>query len=57
MFYRDQQDCVIWILKDGKVVTKKNQLVANSLPEFLSHIDDDSVKWYEISNRYFKKLN
>ena len=57
MFYRDQQDCIIWFLKDGKVVTNSGYFVAGSMPEFLSHIEDDSTKWYTLSKEWYKKLH
>lgn len=51
IFYRDQQDCVIWALnKDGRVYIKDDDpytisYVAKSIPEFLSHIYDDTIDW------------
>lgn len=47
VFYHDQQDCVIWMYKDGKVCLLENdpelkiEYVAESLPEFLTHVADD----------------
>lgn len=53
VFYRDQQDCVIWACDNQGCVYIKNdyqpylkQYVAHSIPEFLSHIYDDNLQWY-----------
>lgn len=59
VFYRDQQDCIIWALdaKTGYVYIFDDDrpytrcYTARSLPEFLSHIYDNSKAWYE-SKRY-----
>lgn len=49
LFYRDQQDCVRWVYESdtGFIKTTSGAYVAKSLPEFLSHIEDDSMKWFE----------
>lgn len=53
VFYRDQQDCVIWALDNkGRVYIKDydqpyvKYYVAKSLPEFLSHVKADNICWY-----------
>jgi hypothetical protein len=50
IFYRDQQDCVIWQLdkKTGYVKSygQEEKFVAKSIPEFLSHVFSDSQTWY-----------
>lgn len=58
MFYRDQQDCIIWFLEKetGYVKTERERYVAKSLPEFLSHIEDDSIKWYSTFMQSVKKI-
>ena len=57
LFYCDQQGCVLWYLKkDGKVYTDDNVMVADSLPEFLSHIYSDSKKFYERREKYMEML-
>lgn len=46
-FYRDQQDCIVWSLdSQGRVVANRQILVAQSLPEFLTHVRDDNQAWY-----------
>ena len=53
IFYHDQQGCVLWLLKkDGKVYTDENLLVADSLPEFLSHIFSESREFYQMTSIY-----
>lgn len=54
-FYHDEQDCVIWYYnEDGSIVTDSGLTVAKSLPEFLSHINDDSDRFYEsVRNKTF----
>lgn len=55
--YNDQQSCVTWFLtNDGKVCDRRKRFVAKSLPEFLSHIDDDSVKWHTLFREFYAKL-
>lgn len=53
VFYRDEQDCVILAFDDkGRVYIKDNAshtttYVAETLPEFLSHIYDYSINWHK----------
>jgi hypothetical protein len=72
IFYRDQQDCVMWALNSetGQVYVinigdTKLQLVANSLPEFLKRIYLENQAWFYIYEEeviepetisYFKEL-
>eukprot|EP00164_Ancoracysta_twista_P002496 GFYU01003321.1.p1 GENE.GFYU01003321.1~~GFYU01003321.1.p1 ORF type:complete len:200 (-),score=32.08 GFYU01003321.1:164-763(-) len=45
-FFHDQQDCVVWRLRDdGKVDTTSGLVVADSLPEFLSRVIIESRIW------------
>lgn len=60
IFYRDQQDCIIWALDEkGRVYIHNDDqpytiiYVADSLPEFLSHIYDDCNSWYEFNRHIF----
>jgi hypothetical protein len=60
-FYYDSQGCVIWAFDDNGYIYIYDddnpyikQYVAKSLPEFLSHIYDDSNKWREINNYYYR---
>jgi len=54
VFYRDQQDCVVWALDDvsGRVYippdedNQSRRYVAANLGEFLSHIEDDHAYWF-----------
>lgn len=58
LFYRDQQDCVRWVYESdtGFVKTTNDVYVAKSLPEFLSHIEDDSMKWFELNKQMLKQM-
>jgi hypothetical protein len=53
VFYRDQQDCVIWKLtENGQVdaITEDNEViecVADSLPEFLNRIEIENHIWFQ----------
>jgi hypothetical protein len=62
MFYHDSQGCLQWgLASDGRVYVKNGdaarEFVANSLPEFLSHIDFENKQWFSehMPNRSFKK--
>lgn len=55
-FYHDQQDCVIWYYNDDGSISTDDLTVANSLPEFLSHISDDADRFYQsIKDKTFFK--
>lgn len=64
IFYRDQQDCVIWAhdSKTGGVYIYDNNdkniktYVAKSIPEFLSHIYDDNNNYSNKSLEYVRSL-
>ena len=47
VFYRDQQDCIVWSLRaaDGHVITDDGVDVAQSLPEFLTRIQIENAVW------------
>jgi len=55
IFYRDQQDCILWAFDeetgyvyvyDYEDITTR-QYCAKSLAEFISHIYDDALDWFE----------
>jgi hypothetical protein len=52
VFYRDQQDCIIWKLIDGQVVAYESDgetrigVVADSLPEFLARLRIENHIWF-----------
>lgn len=58
LFYRDQQDCVRWVYENetGCIKTTNGAYVAKSLPEFLSHIEDDSLKWFESNKQVLTQM-
>ena len=54
VFYRDQQDCVVWSLRDGQVYANDDMLVADSLAEFCARMILESKIWFAafMPNRY-----
>lgn len=55
VFYRDQQDCVLWcISQNGQVMVYQSEMVvARSLPEFLSRVNLENRLWYKtIATRF-----
>lgn len=48
LFYRDQQDCVLWYLDEntGYVMDHRGNYVAKSLSEFLSRICLENACWF-----------
>lgn len=53
IFYRDQQDCVVWSLDDktGNVIANDEFIVAKNIPEFLTHMRDESNTWRQEHSR------
>jgi hypothetical protein len=57
IFYRDQQDCILWAFdaETGKVYihdesdTSTRVFVAKDLKSFVSRIFDENAKWWEIN--------
>ena len=51
VFYRDQQDCIIWALDKNGVYCRENDMnkmyVAKDLGEFLWRINIENACWYE----------
>lgn len=55
IFYRDQQDCILWALNDHNQVYSypdENDIVADSLPEFLTRIYIESKLWEKLPKDY-----
>jgi len=48
IFYADQQGCVLWgIDEQGRVVIDNGDIVAKTLPEFLTRIELENAIWYK----------
>lgn len=49
VFYRDQQDCIIWSYDSEKgVYTDNGDIVAKSIPEFLTRIYIENCIWFKL---------
>ncbi len=54
VFYRDQQDCVLWAVNSKNQVCAIDMgIVANSIPEFLTRVKLESSIWHK-TNGYDK---
>ena len=51
VFYRDQQDCVLWKLIEGKVYAD-DDLVADSLAEFCARVILENRIWFATIGRF-----
>ena len=55
-FYHDSQGCVTWVLGVDGRVSVRGEVVAESLPLFLSRIHRENCLWHRAQNRSMKPL-